>query len=174
MPCGEGGTMELGFRHWGLLACMLGLVGMSLSAKVERTTVYIFGFSASFTDSVAYITDVQQLDSAYVETRYGFLMDRVSYSDQLQSYLESAKQIPHSTCTVFFHTKKNKLMEEYNKIRKRYSSDKIVVLKELADGGFKFRSPVYVPPAKAVTEPGESKATKKGKHRKASKDKPEK
>lgn len=101
MPCGRGGMMDLNFKHWGLLACLLGLVGMSLSAKVERTTVYIFGFSASFTDSVAYITDVQQLDSAYIETKYDFLMDRVVYSDQLQTYLEAVKQMPNSTCTVF-------------------------------------------------------------------------
>ena len=161
MPCGRGGMMDLNFKHWGLLACMLGLVGMSLSAKVERTTVYIFGFSASFTDSVAYITDVQQLDSAYIETKYDFLMDRVVYSDQLQTYLEAVKQMPNSTCTVFFHTKKNKLMEEYNKIRKRYGGDESVMLKELTEGGFKFQSPVYEPPVKVTPEPVESKATKK-------------
>lgn len=153
--------MDLNFKHWGLLACLLGLVGMSLSAKVERTTVYIFGFSASFTDSVAYITDVQQLDSAYIETKYDFLMDRVVYSDQLQTYLEAVKQMPNSTCTVFFHTKKNKLMEEYNKIRKRYSGDESVMLKELTDGGFKFQSPVYEPLVKVTPEPVESKAVKK-------------
>ncbi len=174
MPCGRGVMMNLNFKHWGLLACLLGLVGMSLSAKVERTTVYIFGFSASFTDSVAYITDVQQLDSAYIETKYDFLMDRVVYSDQLQTYLEAVKQMPNSTCTVFFHTKKNKLMEEYNKIRKRYSGDESVMLKELTDGGFKFQSPVYEPPVKVTPEPVESKATKKEKKRKASKDKQEK
>lgn len=161
MPCGRGGMMNLNFKHWGVLACLLGLVGMSLSAKVERTTVYIFGFSASFTDSVAYITDVQQLDSAYIETKYDFLMDRVVYSDQLQTYLEAVKQMPNSTCTVFFHTKKNKLMEEYNKIRKRYSGDESVMLKELTDGGFKFQSPVYEPPVKVTPEPVESKAAKK-------------
>ena len=164
----------MNFKHWGVLACLLGLVGMSLSAKVERTTVYIFGFSASFTDSVAYITDVQQLDSAYIETKYDFLMDRVVYSDQLQTYLEAVKQMPNSTCTVFFHTKKNKLMEEYNKIRKRYSGDESVMLKELTDGGFKFQSPVYEPPVKVTPEPVESKAAKKEKRRKASKDKQEK
>ena len=120
------------------------------------------------------ITDVQQLDSAYIETKYDFLMDRVVYSDQLQTYLEAVKQMPNSTCTVFFHTKKNKLMEEYNKIRKRYSGDESVMLKELTDGGFKFQSPVYEPPVKVTPEPVESKAVKKEKKRKASKDKQEK
>jgi len=101
-------------------------------------------------------------------------MDRVVYSDQLQTYLEAVKQMPNSTCTVFFHTKKNKLMEEYNKIRKRYSGDESVMLKELTDGGFKFQSPVYEPLVKVTPEPVESKAVKKEKKRKASKDKQEK
>ncbi len=164
--------MGLGFRRWCLSACLSGCV-VSLSAKVERTTVYMFGFSASFTDSVVYVTDVQRLDSAYVETKHGFLMDRVAYSDQLQTYLEAARQMPNPTCTVFFHAKKNKLMEEYNRIRKRYGSDGNVVLKELTDGSFKFRSPVYEPPAKAVPAPDGSEATGKGKRRKGSKDKQE-
>ena len=125
--------------------------------------MYIFGFSASFTDSVVYITDIQQLDSAYIETKYDFLMDRAVYSDQLQTYLEAVKQMPNSTCAVFFHTKKSKLIEEYDKM-----------LKELTDGSFKFQSPVYEPPVKAVPESAEPKATKKEKRRKASKDKPEK
>ncbi len=159
--------MSLNLRYRGLLACLLGCVWVSLSAKVERTTVYIFGFSASFTDSVAYITDVQQLDSAYVETRYDFLMDRAVYSDQLQTYLETAKQMPNPTCTVFFHTKKGKVMEEYGKIRKRYGGDGSVVLKELTDGSFKFQSPVYEPPVKTAAEPDATAATKKGKKRKA-------
>ena len=54
-------------------------------------------------------------------------------------------------------------MEEYNKIRKRYSGDESVMLKELTDGGFKFQSPVYEPPVKVTPEPVESKATKKRK-----------
>lgn len=65
-------------------------------------------------------------------------------------------------------------MEEYDKIRKQYGSDGSVMLKELTDGSFKFQSPVYEPPVKAVPESAEPKATKKEKRRKASKDKPEK
>ena len=65
-------------------------------------------------------------------------------------------------------------MEEYNKIRKRYSGDESVMLKELTDGGFKFQSPVYEPLVKVTPEPVESKAVKKEKKRKDSKDKQEK
>lgn len=137
--------MNLNFKHLGLVACALWCAGLSLSAKVERTTVYMFGFSASFTDSVAYITDIQQLDSAYIETRTDFLMDRVVYSEQLQTYMEAMGLMANSTCSVFFHTKKNKLQEEYEKIRKRYREDEGIVLKELEPGSFTFVAPAYVP-----------------------------
>ncbi len=166
--------MNLKFKHLGLLACALCWAGLSLSAKVEKTCVYMFGFSASFTDSVAYVTDIQQLDSAYIDTKTDFLMDRVVYSDQLQTYLEAVNQARNAMCTVFYHTKKNKLQEEYEKIRKRYSSDEGMILKVLTDGGFKFRSPVYEPPAKPVYVDETPKATKKGKRKKAAADKEKK
>ena len=104
--------MNLKFKHLGLAACALWCAGLSLSAKVERTTVYMFGFSASFTDSVAYITDIQQLDSAYIDTKTDFLMDRVVYSEQLQTYVEALELMGNCTCSVCFHTKTNQVQED--------------------------------------------------------------
>ncbi len=142
------GNMNLTFKRLWVFAIAVCCLSASLPAKVERTTVYIFGFSASFTDSVAYITDVQRLDSAYVETKGDFLVDRVVYSDQLQTYLEVVKGMQNSTCAVFFAMKKNKLQGEYDKIMKQYAADGNVVLKTLEPGAFNFQSPVYeTPPA---------------------------
>ena len=61
--------MNMMLKRWGAVAFAFLCMSVSLCAKVERTTVYMFGFSASFTDSVAYITDVQQVDSAYIDTK---------------------------------------------------------------------------------------------------------
>lgn len=155
--------MNLKFKHLGLVACALWCAGLSLSAKVERTTVYMFGFSASFTDSVAYITDIQRLDSAYIDTKTDFLMDRVVYSEQLQTYMESMELVGNSTCSVFFHTKKNKLQEEYEKVKKRYREDQGVVLKELEPGSFVFVSPVYLPPSAGIVESVPDSTVVKGK-----------
>lgn len=130
-------------KHLWVLLIGLCCALASASAKVERTTVYMFGFSASFTDSIAYITDVQQLDSAYIETKSGFLVDRPIYSDQLQTYLESIKGQPNCTCVVFFDIKKSKLLDEYNKIKKQYMADHNIVLKELEPGTFRFQAPRY-------------------------------
>lgn len=166
--------MNLKFKHLGLAACALWCAGLSLSAKVERTTVYMFGFSASFTDSVAYITDIQQLDSAYIDTKTDFLMDRVVYSEQLQTYVEAMELMGNCTCSVFFHTKKNKLQEEYEKIKKRYREDQGVVLKELEPGSFVFVSPVYMPPSAGIVEPESDSTAVKGKAKKKSEKKAKK
>ena len=162
---GKNEKMNLNFKHWGLAACLVAGMATSLSAKVERTTVYIFGFSASFTDSVAYITDIQQMDSAYIETKSDFLMDRVVYSDQLQTYLEAVKQMPVPTCAVFFHTKKGKLQEEYEKIRKRYQEDKGVVLRDLPSTEFRFQASVYEPPVNIEPEQAKPEVPKGDKKR---------
>ena len=166
--------MNLKFKHLGLAACALWCAGLSLSAKVERTTVYMFGFSASFTDSVAYITDIQQLDSAYIDTKTDFLMDRVVYSEQLQTYVEAMGLMGNCTCSVFFHTKKNKLQEEYEKIKKRYREDQGVVLKALEPGSFLFVSPVYMPPSAGSGEPEPDSTAVKGKAKKKSEKKAKK
>ena len=53
--------MNMMLKRWGAVAFAFLCMSVSLCAKVERTTVYMFGFSASFTDSVAYITDVKYI-----------------------------------------------------------------------------------------------------------------
>lgn len=158
--------MKLNLKYFGAFACAFLCWCASLSAKVEPTAVYIFGFSASFTDSVAYITDIQRLDSAYIETKGGFLMDRVVYSDQLQTYLEAIKDMKNSTCVVFYHTKKKSLQAEYDKIRKRYGKDENVILKTMDGEPFRFQSPAYQPVVKKVAPAEKADNPKKAKKRK--------
>ena len=145
--------MNMMLKRWGAVAFAFLCMSVSLCAKVERTTVYMFGFSASFTDSVAYITDVQQVDSAYIDTKTGFLLDRVVYSDQLQTFMESANVMRDCTCAVFFDTKRGKLEEENKRLRKRYQKDAGVVLKDLAAGQFQFHAPSYTPLEAAKDKP---------------------
>ena len=60
--------MNMMLKRWGAVAFAFLCMSVSLCAKVERTTVYMFGFSASFTDSVAYITDVKYIpEEEYVK-----------------------------------------------------------------------------------------------------------
>lgn len=136
--------MNLNFKR---LSTVIGALFFALAttfAKVELTTVYMFGFSASFTDSIAYITDIQQLDSAYIDNKTEFLVDRAVYSDQLQTFIGATKGVENSTCAIFFHKNRNKLVDVFNKLKKKYAEDGTIILMSIAGEGFRFQSPQYL------------------------------
>ena len=104
-------------------------------------TIYAFGFAASFRDTLTYITDIQVLDSAELESNSGFLHMRDLYSYQLKNYLELDLEKPNYTCMVFFNKKKKKLQKQYNKLKQEYSrSGNLNMLDSVA---FHFTKPTY-------------------------------
>ena len=121
-----------------IFTALLTFCATSITAKPKQTKVYIFGVSINFTDSVTYLTDVQVLDPAYIETKTGFLYDRSIYSQQLQIWMEHAKEQPNTTCTIFFSTKRSKLEEKFIKVRDKYTKDQSTILNILDAGEFKF------------------------------------
>ena len=38
-------------------------------AALKPKTIYVYGFAASFNDSTVYFTDIQQVDSAYIDSK---------------------------------------------------------------------------------------------------------
>lgn len=84
-----------------ILIALLALCTTDAVAKPKQAKVYVFGVSINFTDSVTYITDVQTLDPAYIDTKTGFLYDRSIYSQQLQIWIEYNMKQPNTTCTIF-------------------------------------------------------------------------
>ena len=91
------------------------------SAKIEKLDeVYMFGFSASFKDSVIYATDIQNVQDVWMETKHNFLFERDEYSHQLKEYLTEKLQLQDRVCIVFFYTKKKKAEKEYLKLMKKY------------------------------------------------------
>ena len=125
------------------LLLALTAVGLSAKSDVRTTKVYMFGFALSLTDSVVYLTDVQAVDSAQVEKKYGFLYGRSLYAAQLQNYIENTYNKPNATSVVFFNRKKSKLEGEYIEIRKRYSKDKNVILAPVGVDAFQFQREEY-------------------------------
>lgn len=89
-------------------------------AKIKQKPVYIFGFAASFTDSVSYITDVQYLDSSFVDSKTKFLIGRNMYSVQLQQYLQKNEGCKQPVTAIYFGDKKEKLQKKQLSIRHRY------------------------------------------------------
>lgn len=108
-------------------------------AKPKKRVVYMFGVSASFTDSIAYITDVQRMEPVYIESKTGFLYDRSIYSQQLQVFMEEKMGRPNTTCTIFFSKKKGKMENKYLKVVKTYKKRNNMNMRQMESGIFRFK-----------------------------------
>ena len=104
-----------------LLVC----VAMGAEAKtVKARHMYVFGFAASFKDSVVYMTEIQDVQGALYDTKTKFLLGRDSYSDQLKAFFKEKVQLSDRVCMVMFSTSKKKAEKKYMKLRKKYTGDK--------------------------------------------------
>lgn len=104
-----------------LLVC----VAMGAEAKtIKARHMYVFGFAASFKDSVVYMTEIQDVQGAMYDTKTKFLLGRDSYSDQLKTYFRETMQMPNRVCMVMFSTSKKKAEKQYLKLRSKYLNDK--------------------------------------------------
>ena len=104
-----------------ILLMAVTMLTIGASAKIEKSDqMYMYGFSASFKDSVIYVTDIQNVRGAYIDTKTKFLVERDEYSRQLKDYLADKQQQPGRVCMVFFYTKKSKAEKQFLKLMKKY------------------------------------------------------
>ncbi len=103
-----------------LLLTLLTTGAQQANAIVIPKPVYIFGFGASFNDSTVYFTEIQLVDSAWVDARHGFLYQRSTYSYQLRNHLEELGFETPTTC-VSFADKRKKIEKKFLKMRKKYT-----------------------------------------------------
>lgn len=159
-----------------LLVCSCLGVQASKKGKVEQQKVYIFGFSASFVDSVAYLTDVMELDSATILSN-GFLAERQLYSMQLESYIQEQFKVMNSTNAVFFSKKRKELEAKHEKMNHRYQRGSNLALVCLSEDDFRFHPEEHIeaveiqetPKAEGETSNAQTTDPKKGKSGKKSK-----
>ena len=86
---------------------------------------YVYGLASSFNDSIVYITDIQRLDSAWIDNK-GFLYGREEYSLQLRShFIEDGKG--QRTCAISFASKQKKIEKKYLNAKKRLTRKKTYV-----------------------------------------------
>ena len=130
-----------------LLAVALLTIATSQVTMAKRVVVpemYMFGFAASFNDTIVYFTDIQRVDSAWIEKGSKFLQSRNIYSSQLRTYLSSKLNMPHRTCVVFWGKKRTKVEKQYLKMRRKYGQQKDgrepFELRYIAESDFKFKS----------------------------------
>ena len=104
-----------------LVALFLAATATNVSAKsIKKDHLYIFGFSASFKDSTVYITNIQDVPGAWVDTKTKFLLGRDNYSYQLREYLSDKQQQPNRVCLVIYALTQKKAEKLYQKMKKKY------------------------------------------------------
>ena len=122
-----------------LLALLL--YSLSVTAKMRCTPVYMFGTSASFCDSIVYFTDIQVVDSAWIDEKTNFLVNRWDYSNQLRSHFNLTGH-PNRTCVVCFATSEKDIRKKYAKMRKKFTGSAKKPtrydLRQLEEDEFKF------------------------------------
>ena len=104
-----------------VLTLVLATMATTAEAKLVCTEhMYIFGLAASFTDSTLYLTDIQDVEGAWYDTKDDALMGRDSYSSQLKEYLSDKMGQPNRVCLVIFATTLKKAEKKYLKLKKKY------------------------------------------------------
>ena len=118
-------------------------VGTASARKQQVEKMYMFGMAAAFTDTIVHFTNIQVVDSVWIESKNHFLQDRDLYSLQLRNFLRDKQQSPNRTCIVFYSTKREKLEKKYQKMKRLYGKDKRGVehfdVRYIMDTDFKFQ-----------------------------------
>jgi len=108
-----------------ILMTLLFCVAMGAEAKrVQPKHMYMFGFAASFKDSVVYMTEIQDVKGAWYDTKSKFLLGRDNYSAQLKEHFKEKLSMPDRVCMVLFSKSMKKAEKKYLKLRKKYLSNK--------------------------------------------------
>ena len=109
------------FKHITLAVALLTASTLPLSAKSTQVAkAYMFGFSASFNDSIVYFTDIQEVDSVWTNGKGRFLAGRNQYSYQLREYFTTKLGMARRTCVVVSSLKRKDVEKKYEKMKKQY------------------------------------------------------
>ncbi len=102
------------------ILCMASTVSITAKGGEEMVLkMYAFGVSTSFNDSTVFFTEIQELDSAWVESKTGFIVSRDNYSYQLRDHLAS-KGYPKRTCIFISGKDLKDVAKKYDKLKSRY------------------------------------------------------
>ena len=101
--------------------------------------VYAFGFAASFNDSTVYFTDIQEIDSVWINDKTKFMLERENYSGQLKTYLNGNGK-EHRTCVISYAFKRKDIDNKYRKMRDRYVKRGGCIIEHIAADDFRFQN----------------------------------
>lgn len=106
------------------LVAAVALTESSMAKQVMVPKMYMFGFAASFNDTIVHFTDIIEMDSAWIDTKSKFLLGLELYSLQLRNHLAEKESMPGRTTVVLFDKKRSKLEKKYLKMKRLYNGEK--------------------------------------------------
>lgn len=103
-------------------ALLTAMTYIPASAKnVMVPKAYMFGFVASFNDSIVFLTDIQEVDSVWIQEKKKLLAGRSNYSHQLREFFTNSFGMSHRTCVVISDIKRKNVEKKYAKMKKQYA-----------------------------------------------------
>ena len=110
------------FRLFAIAALLLtASATLTTSAKtIQVPKAYMFGFVASFNDSIVYFTDIQTVDSVWVSSKKNLLAGRNHYSYQLRDHFTQQLNMPYRTCIVVSSLERKDVEKKLQKMKQDY------------------------------------------------------
>ena len=123
-----------------ILAVLVTVYSPLRAKNFVKPKAYMFGFSASFNDSIVYFTDIQEVDSVWFMQKNDILAGRRNYSNQLRNYFAEKLKMPHRTCVVSFGKDRKDAEKKYLKLKKLYAEKNAgrYDIRYLSENDFKF------------------------------------
>jgi hypothetical protein len=129
-------------KKLGLAFSLVCLCAITASAKDKCVSnVYMFGFAASFNDSTVYFTDIQNVDSVWLQNKTNFLLNRADYAYQLSNYFDHKGDL-HRTCIVTYALNKKDINKKYEQLKNKYIKKGKFDIKYIKDNEFHFKAVV--------------------------------
>lgn len=105
-------------KYFTVLFLLFSFCSLGLSAKKAKT-VYVFGASFSFSDSIVYFTEVQKIDSVVFDKEHNFLPDRQHYSSELADYMSLKENKPGRTSALYYSKKLSTVRKKEAKLKRK-------------------------------------------------------
>lgn len=115
------------------------LVSLASMGESKVQQLYMFGFAASFNDSTVYFTDIQRVDSAYIDSKTKFLVERENYSYQLRDYLKKQGWAT-PTCVTTYAQSRDDAEKKFVAMKKKYTGNQHYTIKYIPASEFQFNA----------------------------------
>ena len=110
-------------RHITLAAALMAALAYVPTLAQNRVVpkAYMFGFAASFTDSIVFFTDIQEVDRVWVMHKKKILAGKSNYAYQLRNFCTDSLGFKNRTVVVVSALNRKDIEKKYAKMKKDYT-----------------------------------------------------